>query len=300
MPEQPTPLSAICAGELLWDVYPTTRHLGGAPPNVAVHLRALGVPSRVASRVGTDEAGAALRARLEQLGVPADLVQTDRDHPTGVVTVDLSDPRDPRYTIEQPAAWDFIELSEELEDSASRAAAIVFGSLAQRSQVSRASILALLSPGPLRVFDVNLRPPFDDRAIVESSLRRSDLVKLNDLELGVMLSWFDLPQGDRAGCEALCDRFGCSSVCVTRGPNGAALLHGGAWWEHPGYDVEVVDTVGSGDAFLAALLSRLMAGVPPDRALRSANAVGAYVATQPGATPPLDAAIIGLLSGEPL
>jgi Sugar kinases, ribokinase family len=108
----------LCIGELLWDVFPNGRHLGGAPPNVAVHLRSLGIASAVASRVGDDEAGAALRVRLAELGVPVHLIQSDRSPPTGVVTVDLSDHQAPRYTIEQPAAWDFIERTPELAAAA--------------------------------------------------------------------------------------------------------------------------------------------------------------------------------------
>jgi fructokinase len=289
------PEGVLCIGELLWDVFPNGRHLGGAPPNVAVHLRSLGIPSAVASRVGEDEAGVALRAQLAELGMTTDLIQTDPRHPTGLVTVDLSDPQSPRYTIEQPAAWDFIDRTPELAAAAAGSQAIVFGSLAQRNPISRSTIRSVLPDGALRIFDVNLRPPFDDRRIVEDSLRRSDLVKLNDLELAVMREWFGLPTDDREACKALCNNYGCGSICVTRAANGAALLHRGEWYEHAGCRVQAVDTVGAGDAFLAALIRGLLMGAEPQEALTVANGVGAYVATQPGATPPLDSEEISAL-----
>ena len=135
------------------------------------------------------------------------------------------------------------------------------------------------------VFDVNLRPPFDDREVVRRSLKRAGMVKMSEQELLQLASWFGLPSGIRAGANAIAEQFGCDTVCVTRGDQGAALLHGGSWTDQPGFEVEVRDTVGAGDAFLAVLLVGLLNGLAPTAALEHANLIGAYVVTQYGAVP---------------
>ena len=163
---------------------------------------------------------------------------------------------------------------------------MVFGSLAQRDPVSRRSIRGICERARLRVFDVNLRPPHDDIEIVRESLEMAEVVKLNEEELGRMASWFGLPTGLRPTTSALAERFRCDAVCVTRGGEGAALLRQSRWVEHPGYRVEVADTVGAGDAFLAALLHGLLTGVPDEMLLGRACRLGAYVASCPGAIPP--------------
>jgi fructokinase len=237
------------------------------------------------SRVGADRLGTEALQRLTRNGIATDLVQVDPALATGFVSVTLDANGIPTYDIVEPAAWDFIELREGLPERAASAAAIVFGSLAQRNAVSRGTIEQLCDAHVLNVFDVNLRPPYDDPNVVRRSLARADLVKLNDHELRQMGAWFGLPPGLREGMSALAEAFGCRTICVTRGPEGAALLHEGRWSEHPGYRVEVKDTVGAGDAFLAALLSGLLAGEDDEALLQHANLLGAYVATQYGAIP---------------
>ena len=176
-------------------------------------------------------------------------------------------------------------MKDGLQERTARAAAMVFGSLAQRSPVSRGTIEQLCDVAAVKVFDVNLRPPYDNPQVVRQSLARADIVKLNEYELQQVSAWLSLPAGLREGATALADRFGCRTVCITRGGDGAALLHEGRWSEHPGYQVEVKDTVGSGDAFLAAFLSGLLAGHDDRTILQTANLLGAYVATQFGAIP---------------
>jgi fructokinase len=275
----------LCVGEVLWDALPSGLFLGGAPFNVAGHLHALGVPVGMVSRVGADRLGAEALARLRRSGIATDLVQTDPELPTGFVSVTLDDDGVAAYDIVAPAAWDRIELADGLLERAARSAAVVFGSLAQRHPVSRATVERLCGVDVPKVFDVNLRPPYDDADVVRRSLVLADVVKLNEHELEQMAGWFGLPGGVREGATALADRFGCRTICVTRGAAGAALLNDGRWSEHPGYRVEVKDTVGSGDAFLAALLSGLLAGHDDGAVLQQANLRGAYVATQLGAIP---------------
>lgn len=275
----------LCIGELLWDALPDGLFLGGAPFNVACHLRAIGEEVAFVSRVGHDRLGNEALRRLRAYDMDTDLVQIDEELPTGFVRVGLDDAGEPDYEIVEPAAWDAIARSDSLQSRADGAAALVFGSLAQRAESSRWTIRALCETDLLRVFDVNLRPPFVDRNIVEHSLRTAHVVKLNDDELDRLRSWFDLSVGPEAAMSELATTFDCSAVCVTSGGEGARLWRDGTCWHHSGYAVEVADTVGAGDAFLAAFLSGLLDGRDEKTLLDLANRLGAYVASRAGALP---------------
>jgi fructokinase len=282
---RPAPSEILCVGEVLWDSLPSGLFLGGAPFNVACHLRAAGVPAAMVSRIGDDRLGTEIVARATRFGVTVDLIQVDEQLPTGFVCVTLDEGGVPAYDIVAPAAWDAISISDALLKRAAAARAVVFGSLAQRQPVTRATIEKLWESDALMVFDVNLRPPFDDREVVRRSLKRAGMVKMSEQELLQLTSWFGLPSGIRAGGTAIAEQFGCDTVCVTRGDQGAALLHEGSWTEQAGFEVEVRDTVGAGDAFLAVLLVGLLNGLAPSAALEHANLIGAYVVTQYGAVP---------------
>jgi fructokinase len=281
-----TQTEVLCVGEVLWDALPEGLFLGGAPFNVACHLRAAGVPVSMVSRIGADRLGDEVIRRAARYGVGTDLLQVDSGLPTGFVRVDVDGAGNPAYEILAPVAWDTIEASEALIARAARARAIVFGTLAQRHEVSRRTIQRLWDARALMVFDVNLRPPFENAALVERSLHRADVVKLSEDELTRIGAWFELEGTPRETMTALADRFECAVVCVTRGSRGAALLHDGAFTEHPGFEVEVRDTVGAGDAFLAVLLAGLLNGATDEALLQHANLMGAYVVTQFGAVPP--------------
>jgi fructokinase len=282
----------LCVGEVLWDALPEGLFLGGAPFNVACHLRAAGTPVSMVSRVGNDRLGQEALRRAVRYGVGVDLVQVDDTLPTGFVSVTVDDAGIPTYEIVAPAAWDAITASDALLARAADARAIVFGSLAQRHAISRRTIERLLDSEALKVFDVNLRSPFEDRDIVRYSLERADVVKLSETEMRQVANWFDLRGSPRDTAARLAESFGCSVVCVTRGSKGAALWHDGTWSEHPGFTVEVKDTVGAGDAFLAVLLVGLLSGGDDGMLLQNANLIGAYVATQFGALPTDQAAAI--------
>lgn len=279
----------VCIGEILWDSLPLGLFLGGAPFNVAYHLHRMGEPVVIASSVGDDRLGLEARRRMRWKGMSDDLVQVTRDYPTGLVEVTVDTEGVPDYTIVEPVAWDHIRRTEELVDRVADARALVFGSLAQRSSVSRDTIQQLYRSDTVTVFDVNLRPPFDSRAVVADSLRHTDIVKLNDDEFQQLCEWFGWEQSGTAGpIDNLIDQFGCETICITRGDEGALLVHQGTRVERPGVPVEVVDTVGAGDAFLAALLSGLFQGFSPGRVLARANRMGAHLATRFGATPDYD------------
>ena len=280
-----TKTEVLCVGEVLWDSLPEGLFLGGAPFNVAFHLRATGTPVAMVSRIGSDQLGDEVLRRAARYGVTTDLVQVDSELATGFVRVAIDPAGNPTYEILAPAAWDAIATSDALLRRAARARAIVFGTLAQRNATSRETIRRLWDTDALIVFDVNLRAPFEDREIVRESLHRANVVKLSAEELERVAEWFELGGDFETSVRTLATEFNCDVVCVTRGSEGAALLHDGIWSEHPGYPVEVKDTVGAGDAFLAVLLAGLLSGASDSALLQHANLIGAYVTTQYGAVP---------------
>ena len=275
----------LCVGELLWDALPAGLFLGGAPFNVACYLSAAGVPTTMVSRVGADRLGEEAVRRAQRYGVGTDLVQVDPTLPTGFVGATIDESGQPTYVIEDAVAWDAIEASDVLLARAGRARAIVFGSLAQRHATTRRTIEGLWEGSALQVFDINLRPPFEDRDVIRGSLQRADVVKVNREELHRLASWFELPNGDRESASALSGKFSCPVVCVTRGAAGAGPWRDDTWTEHEGFKVEVRDTVGAGDAFLAVLLAGLLSGADSETLLKNANRIGADVASRAGAVP---------------
>jgi len=276
----------MCVGEILWDALPEGLFLGGAPFNVASHLQALGEEITFVSRVGEDRLGKEAVCRVPARGLDASLIQTDDTRPTGFVRVVLdADTGEPDYKIVAPAAWDAIALTDALRRCAKQIDALVFGSLAQRAEASRRTIQRLCETDALRAFDVNLRPPHVERAVVEQSLRAADVVKLNEGELDRLRAWFALSEGEEAAMADLAETFDCAAVCVTAGGDGARLWQDGNCAYHPGHAVEVADPVGAGDAFLSALLAGLLDGRGGTDLLDLAHRLGAYVASQPGAFP---------------
>lgn len=287
--------SVIGLGELLWDVFPDSRRPGGAPANVAFHAAQFGATGLVASRVGQDGDGRELIEFLQSKGLSTALVQQDDEHPTGRVTVSLSDGGQPSYVIHENSAWDFLAPVDDLLSAARSAAAVCFGTLAQRSDVSRNAIqrvLAECGDDTLVVYDVNLRQNWYCREWIETSLRASDVFKLNHDELAVLSELLEVhPSGPQEFVAAIRERYGVKIVCITRGENGCLLSDGVQWCDIPGEPVQVVDAVGAGDAFTAALIVGLLNGLPLDRVGRSANRIGGLVASRAGAMPFLEASL---------
>jgi fructokinase len=282
-------------GEVLWDLLPAGRQLGGAPANFAYHARALGADARLVTRIGEDALGREVLERFRALGLPTDTVAVDAGAPTGTVSVELGPGGQPRFTIHENVAWDRITADGAALAAAGAADAVCFGSLAQRAAPARHAIRTLVAatrPGALRIFDINLRPPFIDREVIEGSLALANVLKLNDQELPVLAEMFGLPGGVREQMAELARRYELSPVALTRGPSGSLLLADGRWSDHPGQPVEVLcDTVGAGDAFTAALAVGLLAGRTLDEINGHANDVAAFVCSRPGGTPPLPDAL---------
>jgi len=276
-------------GEVLWDILPGRTCLGGAPANFAYITTLMGDQGIVASRVGEDSRGVDALRRMEEVGLNIDLVQTDPNHPTGTVNVEIDGNGQARFDIAHPVAWDFLEWTLAWQTLAQDADAICFGSLAQRSNDSRATIqnfLRATSPETLRVFDVNLRQHYYSQDVLGESMRLADIVKLNDEELPKVMSLGGLPHKDeKSSAQKLMEAFDLKLVCITRGGRGSLLVRGRDVSEHPGFRVSVADTVGSGDAFTAGLVHEYLHGASLTLMNEVANLVGAWVASEVGAMP---------------
>lgn len=287
----------VCFGEILWDCLPRGLFLGGAPFNVACHLGRLGRCATLISAVGADFLGdEALRRALRE-NLDTARVARLSTVPTGAVQVQVAAGGHAIYNFSSPAAWDFIPAGPPEHLLVGSAAAFVYGSLATRSPASRAALESLLAvPGPLKVFDVNLRPPYDDLPRVRTLARHAGLVKLNAEELAALAGQSFAPEDDpRPLLQSLRDDTGVPRWCLTLGARGAAWWQGGEVVRASAPSVVVRDTVGAGDAFLAALVDGLTrlppstASVPANREisplLARACRLGALVAARDGACP---------------
>ncbi len=288
MSSPPPAPTVVCFGEILWDFLPEGAFPGGAPFNVAYHLHQHGLEAHIASAVGRDVLGEELRRRLREWRIATSAIASLDGIPTGYVRAVLNERGDARYDIIRDVAWDHIP-AEPAREPVQHAAALVFGSLAQRSASNQRSLDTLLGELPvnaLRVFDVNLRPPHDDLALVRQLATRATVLKLNAEEAARLCAEPARPDQAEAHARTLAASTGCSVVVITSGADGAGLLRDGRWHAEPGRRVSVVDTVGSGDAFLAALLAKLLGGADDVTALAHAGRTGEWVATCRGATPP--------------
>jgi fructokinase len=275
-------------GEVLWDLLPTGKSFGGAPANFAFHANQLGHPAEVVSRAGVDTLGREIRATLLALGLSDEFVQTDPTHPTGTVAVEVESDGEPRYVFPPDVAWDFLTWTPDLERLAVSCRAVCFGTLAQRGEVSRATIRQFAETagavGAIVVADLNLRQIYWSRDSIEASLRLASWLKLNDDELPLVAEVMGVP-----ACPVrLREQFHLDLVCVTRGPKGCQVVTAEESIEEPGIAVKVIDTVGAGDSFTAALLTQRLEGRPLREAVRFANRLAARVAGSAGATPRIE------------
>jgi len=302
-------------GELLWDVLPEGPRLGGAPANFAVMAGRLGDHAAILSRIGRDEFGRNAIDRLNPIPIDTSFLQVDPAHETGRVTVSFS-AGEPHYTIHEPAAWDFLELSDEWVQLAERADAICFGSLAQRNQDSRQTIQTLAaecSAACIRVFDINLRAPYYSSEVIEESLELATVVKMNDAEASLVLDLLDLagdtiPEAStpipinpeprptanlsRSTAQRLLTEFpALQLVAITKGSNGSLLVTRDEWNEHPGFPVKLADGIGAGDAFTAAMTHYLLRGADLATLNEAGNRWGGWMASQSGAMPALPDAV---------
>ena len=281
-------------GEVLWDLLPGGKQLGGAPTNFAYITNLLGDNGVVASRVGADDLGREARQALEILGLRTANLQLDSAHPTGTVKVQLDAAGQPKFEISENVAWDFLAWTPEWNALASEADAICFGSLAQRSPVSHKTIREFVNaarPNATRIFDVNLRQAFFSGEVLVESLKRADIMKLNDDELPRVMALLGIAHhNEESSAGSLLGTFSLKLGCVTRGANGSLLVNESGSHRHSGYPIKVADTIGAGDAFTAALVHQYLRGASLAAMNDAANRVGSWVASQIGGTPAPNAA----------
>ncbi|HMK29324.1 MAG TPA: carbohydrate kinase [Terriglobales bacterium] len=285
------PRRVVGLGEVLWDLLPSGKQLGGAPTNFAYAANLLGDNGIVASRVGNDALGAEIRGRLHALKLDSNSVQGDDTHPTGTVEVSLDANGQPQFTIAEGVAWDFLEWTPQWKKLAEGTDVVCFGSLAQRSGASRQTIgrfLEATRDAALRVFDVNLRQSFFDKGVLDASMKCADVVKLNEHELPQVAAMLGVQRAsEEQAMRRLLEKYELQLVCVTKGAEGSLLVARSGSARHPGFKVKVSDTVGAGDAFTACLAHHHVRGAPLEEINDAANRLASWVASQPGGTPPL-------------
>ena len=277
----------IGIGEALWDMLPEGKKLGGAPANFAYHASQFGLEGMAVSAIGQDKLGEEIVEALDEHHLPYHLDRVE--YPTGTVQVSLDSRGVPQYEIKTGVAWDNIPYTKELADLARQCRAVCFGSLAQRSPVSRESIGLFLDAVPedcLKVFDINLRQDFYNKEVLDASFRRCDILKINDEELVVMARLFNLPGlALEEKCRYLIKEYDLKMLILTCGVNGSYVFYEGGMSFLDTPKVQVADTVGAGDSFTGAFVGSLLTGKSVTEAHETAVKVSAFVCTQSGAMP---------------
>lgn len=279
----------VCFGEVLWDVFPNYKNIGGAPLNVALRLNALGNEVSMISGVGNDENGRLILEYLIEKGLNAEAVIVNKEQATSCVRISLDKEGSASYTIEYPCAWDFIQFTDVAKKLVKESDVLIFGSLAARNDITQNSLVQLLDIAPYKVFDVNLRAPHYNYDAIKKFIKKADFVKFNDEEIDEI--------SKEIGCHSrnlkdqvifISKKYNVQTICVTLGGDGALLFRDDHFYRHQGYPVNVKDTVGAGDSFLASLIDQLFRGSNPEKALSFACAIGALVASKEGANPEID------------
>jgi fructokinase len=281
-------------GEILFDVLPEGKQLGGAPVNFTFHAKALGLEAYPVSAVGHDPDGQDILEKLTQAGLSTDYIQ-QIDSPTGTACVSLDGKGVPDFTITENVAWDHLQWTDPMRAFAEKADVVCFGSLAQRSSQTFICIQQFLSHTKvdcLRIFDINLRQQYYSRRIIERSLQAANVLKLNDDELTVLQELLYLPNSSKEALRVLRDRYELQYIALTRGAKGSVLMDHHSCCDCPGFPTTIIDTVGAGDSYTAVLAYGILHQLPLDRINQFANQVAAYVCSQAGATPALPDSLI--------
>ncbi|KAB1156942.1 carbohydrate kinase family protein [Flavobacterium luteum] len=279
-------VKAVTYGEVLWDVFPTHKKIGGAPLNVALRMKSFGAESTIISKVGSDVDGKEILSFLSENGIDTDIIQISEEYKSGVVNVMINEKGNASYDILYPSAWDKIVLNEDIKDIVADADVFIFGSLICRDEESRSTLNALLEIAKYKVFDANLRAPYYTQEVLIDLMLKADFIKLNDEELFEISRKLNSPYNSfEQNIKFIADKTNTKQVCVTKGAFGAVLYYNERFYYNSGYFIKVVDTVGAGDSFLASLIIRLLRGKSPQKSLNYACALGALVAGHEGANP---------------
>tara|TARA_B100000809_G_C15050648_1_gene498831 strand:- start:59 stop:943 length:885 start_codon:yes stop_codon:yes gene_type:complete len=276
----------VCFGEVLWDVFPAHKKIGGAPLNVAFRLKSFKNEVTMISAIGNDILGKSIMNFLEEKGIQSTSIQVLNDYSTGEVAITLNEKGVASYEIVHPRAWDKIKFTKMASELVKQSDAFVFGSLVARDGVSKNTLYQLLEFAKYKVFDVNLRPPFYENETLIELMTKADFIKLNDDELyGISAFMGSKFNNLEQNLNFISKKTNTQHICVTKGEHGAVLLFDAKLYYNSGYKIKVADTVGSGDSFLGSLISKLINGEKPQRAVDFACAVGALVAQSNGANP---------------
>lgn len=277
--------SIVCFGEVLWDIFPDYRAAGGAPMNVIFHADNFGMDAQLISAVGNDELGKEMIAFLHKKNIETTFVHTNYTFPTGSVKLRLDEEGAAEYEIFRPVAWDFLYTDSAIENIVSETDLFLFGSLICRSPYNLKVLLHLIEKATTSVFDVNLRPPFYDRTIIEQLLQKAHIVKMNEEEFEIISQWYRQKGSLENRMNFLMNKFDIKTLLITLGKDGACCMQDEKLYTQKGFPVQVHDTVGSGDSFFAAFLFKISETFSIPKSLEFACAVGALVATEKGGTP---------------
>lgn len=276
----------VCFGEVLWDVFPTHKKIGGAPLNVASRLQSFNYDVTMVTAIGQGESGAKIMEYLKDCGINISCVQVHNEYKTGKVKVMLNDKGSASYDIKYPRAWDKIRLTEINKKEVENSDAFVFGSLAARDESSRDTLYELIESAKYKIFDLNLRPPYYTKGVLFYLMDKADFIKFNDDELYEVSKYMGSKYNSlEQNLMFISEKTGTKHICVTKGSHGAVLLYNSKLYYNSGFLIKVIDTVGAGDSFLGTLISQLLNNMDPQKAIDFACAVGALVAQSEGANP---------------
>jgi fructokinase len=275
-----------CFGEVLWDVFPTHKKIGGAPLNVASRLQSFNHDVTMVSAIGQGKSGSEIMQYLKDCGIDTSCVQVHNEYKTGKVKVMLNDKGSASYDIKYPRAWDKIRLTEINKKAVENSDAFIFGSLVARDDSSRKTLYELIERAKYKIFDLNLRPPYYTKDVLFYLMDKADFIKFNDDELYEVSKYMGSKYHSlEQNLMFVAEKTKAKQICVTKGEHGAVLLYKGELFYNSGFLIKVIDTVGAGDSFLGSLISQLLNKVEPQVAIDFACAVGALVAQSEGANP---------------
>lgn len=276
----------VCFGEVLWDIFPAGSRAGGAPFNVAYNLDKMGVEVHMISKVGNDKLGNELLNQIQNWNISTDFIQIDNEKPTGTVIANFDEYGEAHYDIVNDIAWDYININQEQKELIQNSEAFVFGSLIARNEVSKNTLLELIELSKFRVFDVNFRPPFIDFDLIKVLLQKAHLVKMNKAELRTIIEFLGEEYIDEDNSiKHIQKHFDLNEIVLTKGSKGARYFVGDKSYNFSAVSIEVNDTVGSGDSFLAGFLSKRIQGKSPEEIMKQAVSLGAFITSKLGACP---------------
>lgn len=279
--------SVVCFGEVLWDIFPTYKRIGGAPLNVAFHLHKFNIDSHIITKIGQDELGSKILDRITNDGIPTATVQVDPNHQTGTVFATFDDNNDASYEFLDLGAWDYIDFKQSDYDLVAKSDAFVFGTLASRKEHTRNTLHQLLEAAKYKVYDVNFRPPHYNLDFVTELMKKSDLLKMNKAELKEILEYIGKAYTtEEEAVKYIQDYFKCNEIIVSKGSKGGIYQSNDIFYRFPAVEIVIKDTVGSGDSFLAGFLAEKIKKSNDLEVIKKASSLGAYITSHAGACPP--------------